>query len=427
MQRLTVEPRSSPGRLLGLEHEFRVLAGDVQVDFRGLIHGLALGQPNLDPADPNAYRLASGAALTCDGREAEIALAPIALRPGFADELRGRASSERRALVARLAPDLVLDGGSTHISVSMDDRLTQPVCSLYARTFAPALMLLMDRRDSPGLLVRPRPGRVELGGEYVAGEYLAAAATFAVGSVLACEAAIEGRVPDSSPLAEMDVRLEPARARYGWYVDRRAFGGDLYTTGRATILTTRDGQRLSGQEVLELAWGVAREALQHLVTPADEACVEALISGEMALPCELELPSALMDEAGPNEPAPSDPYGAATRLRQRPVAEVAPVMLTWDLAVFVLLDRPTGRTAYAAVPGRELGAFLEELDAGRLDAPMRAFMRRRWRRSTLADRTDVRTATLFDDLGPRLGLVAPEFGPDGSAVAPLELLAGRAA
>jgi hypothetical protein len=59
----------------GLEHEFRVLDGPRPVDFRRVIHGLGLGQPNLDPADPNAYRLPSGSAVTCDGAEAEIALA----------------------------------------------------------------------------------------------------------------------------------------------------------------------------------------------------------------------------------------------------------------------------------------------------------------------------------------------------------------
>jgi hypothetical protein len=429
MQRLTLEPRGSPGRLLGLEHEFRVLAGDRQADFRGMIHGLGLGQPNLDPADPNAYRLPSGAALTCDGREAEIALPPIAVRPGFGREVRSRAAAERRDLLRRLGPNLTLDGCSTHISVSATDEATQAICRLYATTFAPALMLLMDRRESPGLLVRPRPGRVELGGEYVAGDQLGAAATFAVGSILACERALRDPRQPLPPV--LDVRLEPARARYGWYVDRKAFGGDLYATGRSTILTTRDGDRFSAQVVLERAWAAALAALDALVETEDERSIDALVSGRELLPCETTQSAAATHEdnevfleGGPGD----DPFGSATRLRTLRVAEVAPVMLTWDLAVFVLLDRPRGRTAFAAVPRGELAAFLDELDAGRLDGQIHRFLaRRRWSRSHLEAPDAVSTATLFDELGPRLGLVPAEYGPDGRPVAPLELLAGRAA
>ena len=43
---------------------------------------------------------------------------------------------------------------------------------LYTETFAAALMLLMNRDDSPGLLVRPRPGRAELCGEFTGSQAL---------------------------------------------------------------------------------------------------------------------------------------------------------------------------------------------------------------------------------------------------------------
>ena len=166
MTEAAVSARGSPLlRRVGLEHEFRVSAANGEaVDFRGLINGLRLGQPNLDPADPNAFRLPSGAAVTCDGREAEIALPPITVAPGFTRDVRSRAESERVALAARLAPGFEIEGVSTHISVSVPNGLAQEVCRLYAHTFAPQMMLMIDRRDSPGLLIRPRPGRVELGG-----------------------------------------------------------------------------------------------------------------------------------------------------------------------------------------------------------------------------------------------------------------------
>ena len=89
-------------------------------------------------------------------------------------------------------------------------------------------MLLIDRRDSPGLLVRPRPGQLELGGEYVSGARLRAAAAFAAEST---RAAVQRRTPPC-----LDVVLDAAVERYGWFVDRNAFGIDLYRDGRATVL-----------------------------------------------------------------------------------------------------------------------------------------------------------------------------------------------
>ena len=72
----------------------------------------------------------------------------------------------------------------------MPAKLNDRVCRLYAETFAADLMLLMNRIDSPGLLVRPRPGRTELCGEYIEDEPLAAAAAFVAGSTRACAAAV---------------------------------------------------------------------------------------------------------------------------------------------------------------------------------------------------------------------------------------------
>jgi hypothetical protein len=414
-------PPLAASRRTGLEHEFRVSDARGQVDFRGVIHDLRLGQPNLDPADPNAYRLKSGAALTCDGREAEIALPPIVVRPGFSDEVRLRADNERHAL-SGLLPGRAVEGVSTHLSVSIPDELAKPVCSLYARTFAPLMMLLLDRRDSPGLLIRPRPGRVELGGEYVAGEQLAVATLFAVGSVLACERALRGR--DEMELPSWDVRLEAARARYGWYVDRSAFGPDLYESGRSTLLRTVDGHELLAQEALELGWRAARVALGQLAARDELDLAGRAVSGESPLPSEVAHSAA---EQFSRSPLPPDPYGSAVRLRQRPGAEIAPVMLTWDACAFVVLDRQTGRTAFAVVPGALLGGFLHDLDSGRLDSAIHAFMRRSPTGSRPASLAGLDRPRLFDEIGTRLALVPAEYGADGQPVAPIDLLASRAA
>ena len=208
--------------LIGVEHEYRILDGDRQVDFRGLIHGYGLGVRHLDPGDPNAYRLETGAALTCDEAEAEVALPPVPLRPGFTDEVVARAEYERQRLENLVAPFRV-EGYSTHISVSTPRAIGDGVALLFTRTFAPGLMLLMDRPTSPGMLVRPRLGRTELGGEYVEGDALRIAATFAAAAVLQCSAALRRSRPVSVP-PSVSTRVQRDDRRFGWFVDRYALG-----------------------------------------------------------------------------------------------------------------------------------------------------------------------------------------------------------
>jgi hypothetical protein len=408
--------QSADGLLFGVEHEFRVLSDTGGVDFRRVIHDLALGQPNLDPADPNAYRLPSGAAVTCDGGEAEIALPPVQIGPGFALEVAHRAEVERAALLALMPEGMRLEGCSTHLSVSLPDALTKRACQLYATTFAPALMLLMDRRESPGLLVRPRPGRVELGGEYIDGEPLVAAALFAVGSVLAFADAVAADDERRALPPQLSVRVEPALERFGWYVDRTAFGGDLYADGRSAALRTTDGQELSAQAHLEGCWEIAREAVEGLAMPEELAVAGDIVAGVRPLPTE----RAIDDPAAPplsRAPLPPSPYGSALGARERPSFEIAPVMVTWDLAVFLVLDRGRARRAFAAVPGAHLGRFLRELDLGRLDQAITGFLSGRPTGRRLESRSQALVPGLFDDLGPRLALLRPEFGPDGVQVA----------
>ncbi len=109
-------PVTTP-ELVGLEHEYRVLGEKGTVDFRTIVHGLQLGWRFLDPADANAYRLMSGAAVTADEAEAEIALPPFACLAGFSRRVEQQVSSERAWLQSRLGGGLRLEGWSTHVSV----------------------------------------------------------------------------------------------------------------------------------------------------------------------------------------------------------------------------------------------------------------------------------------------------------------------
>ena len=241
--RVPSEVAPGPGDLLGLELEFSVRSerGD-QVHFGSLIHGLGLDGTALDPGDPNAYRCSWGGVITSDGAEAEIATPPVPTRPGFTDRLQGWARTGEGELRRAVPRGIGLDGYSAHFSAAMPAKLNDQVCRLYAATFAADLMLLMDRIDSPGLLVRPRPGRTELCGEFLESEPLAAAAAFVAGSTRACAAAVRRPRGRTALPPRLDVRLARAVHRYGWYVDRRAFGTDLHAAGRRALASAGGGR-----------------------------------------------------------------------------------------------------------------------------------------------------------------------------------------
>ena len=411
----------APGAIAGLEHEFQVYRGAQRLDFRRLYPRLAVDGRRLDPADPNAYRCASGLALTCDDAEAEVATPPVRGRPGFAGVLDGWSARGRADLERLLPADVSLRGFSTHLSVAMPDALNDRVSLLYARTFAPALMLLMDAPTSPGLLVRPRPGRTELCGEHVAGARLRAVAAFAVGSVRACAAAVAGRGQARSLLPPaLRVAVAPAVERYGWYVDRRAFGPDLYAEGRRALLARAQGGTITAQEHLELAWQAARAGLAASGDAEPLGLLDRMVGG--SLPLGVEAP-ALADALAPAltpalalpgaspRPRRSWTYGGLLDRRRRPGFDVMAVVATWDCTVFSVA-RP-GRQAYACVPRGHLPRFLRRLDAGALDGALEAYLASPPAGRVLAAYAQTRQPGLWDGLGPVARLVAPERDPAG--------------
>jgi hypothetical protein len=261
-----------PGGLLGLELEFSVRSVQgSQVHFGSLIHRLGLDGIALDPGDPNAYRCSWGGVITSDGAEAEIATPPVPARPGFTARLQAWAQTGEAELRRALPRGIGLDGYSAHFSAAMPAKLNDRVCRLYAETFAADLMLLMDRIDSPGLLVRPRPGRTELCGEFTEREQLAAAAAFVAGSTRACAAAVRRQNGRVALPPRLNVRLARAVHRYGWYVDRGAFGTDLHAAGRRALLPRAAGGTIWAQSHLELAWAAARQALAEDAAASDPA------------------------------------------------------------------------------------------------------------------------------------------------------------
>jgi hypothetical protein len=187
---LEAEP---PGAgLVGVEREYRVLRATEAVDFRVLLPTLGFEGGGLDPNDPRAHRLGCGTLLTADGAEAEVATPPVAIAPGCAREVSAWAERGEDVLAGALPRGTGIEGYSTHVNVSVQGDVVE-IATTFATRFALGMMLLLDRSDSPGLLVRPRPGRLELGGDFVAGAQLRAAVTFAVAAARCCDVEARSR------------------------------------------------------------------------------------------------------------------------------------------------------------------------------------------------------------------------------------------
>ncbi len=344
----------------GVEHEYEVRdpAGR-PVDFRLLADGLGLGR-RLDPGDPYAARGPWGGVVTVDGAEAEVVTPPVPVGHGAPDELHAWTAAGRDALADSLPPGHTVHGYSTHISVAVPDGVVRRVADLVVRHLSPALMLLLDRADSPGLLVRPRPGRLEVCGEYVQGPALRQAAAVVIAGAEWCTVAAGSRRVRGELPPALRLRTTPARQRFGTYVDRTAFGPDLYATGRAAVLRSRGGTETAGERLAAVVEHLDGR-LRELLLPDDLADLRDVATGHAPLLLErADLPAT--DEPR-TSPAPLD-----LRDRIAGAVRVSTVSATWWTYV-LRLDSPGG-TRWLTVPRAWLGSFLRELDTGRLDAAL---------------------------------------------------------
>ncbi|HEX5588983.1 MAG TPA: hypothetical protein VFX65_01670, partial [Candidatus Limnocylindrales bacterium] len=370
--------------------------------------------------------------ITADGAEAELAIAPVALAPGADDRAAAAAWRGRRALVRALPDGFRLEGYSTHLSVSVAAGTEERVARRFADTFGPALLLLMDGPASPGLLVRPRPGRLELGGEFVDGDRLRAAIVFAAGATLAVERAVRSS-PWQRPLPRRAViDVEPARDRFGWLV-QGVVGADLHAAGRSARIRLRDrrgrtaDRTITGQELLEGCWAVARAALQRRVEAAALALVDRYVMGDAALGVELPQAEAIapareiaarardVEATAASAEAVGGPFGAAVAVRHRPGLTIEPAMLGWDFAVLRItedLGTVRGRTAFACLPRSVLGPGLDAIDRGHLDAILRAYLNLNADPRVLAGAPQTRRPGLFGAVATGSRLLAHELGPD---------------
>jgi hypothetical protein len=383
-----------PAGLIGVEHEFTLRAGDSVLDFRELIHSLPVPGVRVDATDPNAYRCEWGGTITADGREAEIATPPVPVVPGFSSTVDAWSRIGGASLEAVLPMGVETAGYSTHVNVQVPEHLNDEVCFGVISRFVPALMLLTERAGSPGVLVRPRPGRVEVGTEFTEGPALRAAVVLLAGGVraLACRAA--GRRNVLLP-PEARGQALPASERFGWFVPHNAFGSPLAVGDRDRRLSTSRGIVRAGDQ-LEAAFEVALAALGDDVAQEDLEAVESVLASAGPFPSD----AVIRGGDGP----PPTPFSVLPRPPVRPTFDVRTAAVTWDLSIFhVLAGR---RSAFASVPRDSLGGFLELLDRGELDGVMHDYLAVRSSDRVLSDPESAARPGLFDRVGA-LGDVLP--------------------
>jgi hypothetical protein len=146
--------------------------------------------------------------------------------------------------------------------------------------------------------------------------------------------------------------------RFGWYVDRRATGVDLYAGGRQARLDTDRGT-LSAQSYLGAAWDALRDVATAALSGAEINAVDAVVDGDLPLP--LEAPEA--DPAHTRAlPVSADPVLDDI---ERPGLVIRPVVARWDTCAFAADD---GRAVtYLVVPAADVPEFIADCAAGRYD------------------------------------------------------------
>ena len=376
-------PAGERGRV-GVEHEYRLWNHAEQTDFRVLLPLVAGDLRCLDPGDPRARRLPSGVALTADGLEAELATPPVRVGPGVGRTLDLMLAAERSILAAEAREHAVtsLTGFSTHVNVGVPDSEVVTVARRLANECAVAIGLLAEPSDSSGLLVRPRRGRLEVGGEYAEGSDLEVLVTVLL-------AAVRGLRTGAGPAGQPPPVLEPSREKFGWYLPAAG-----WPTGGAARTAISDFWTWARPHALAL--GLDPQAVDVL---ADSGPLRSQ-SQRPTEACSVEAPGAMA------------PPAYDTRPRTRPSGVVAEtVWLTWQHAVW-RCARDRG-VLHAVVDADQEAEFLRRLDEGEYDQVLARELRRGARTRSLVVNAQLVGPSWWHRVRPG-ALVPAERLPDGS-------------
>lgn len=346
-----------PEPFLGVEQEHDLFDGKRRLDFQSLFASTAIRSPSIRFRNSDdAAILDAGYVLACDGWEAELATAPIL---GLGDGCLTLAREVLRCRTHML--DLLhgvgvpeIHGYSTHINISVPPGREAELANALARSLGPALILMIESRESPGLFLRPRRGRLEIGGEYIDEErQLAAACLFLTGAVHAYlnRPAIWRQFPTITLK-----RWEEATLRPGIFLPHAAYGESVYAKGRAARVELDDGRTTTAGDLLASGVELALEGLEGQISEMAANVLRSIVQETGSLQIEQEGdPGRISPATGP---IPMAPEAALLEMLGNPEVDrsVAPRFVDWEGAAFSW-ESPAGVPLIIGVPWQQLEAF----------------------------------------------------------------------
>jgi hypothetical protein len=101
--------------------------------------------------------------------------------------------------------------------------------------------------------------------------------------------------------------------------------------------------------------------------------------------------------------------------RSRARFALAPLMVTWDVYIFMVVDQDATKRAFVCVPAAWLDSFLASLDAGLLDTLLGDCLEGRVHAPRLRRRAQTKRPGVYRSICPRVELLPRERPADPAA------------